>query len=81
MPSDLKLGDESAKPLAPGLYLVATPIGNWATLRCARSKFCAALTASPAKTRAKPKSFLNHFQIDKKTVSCHEHNERSRPQN
>jgi 16S rRNA (cytidine1402-2'-O)-methyltransferase len=67
-------GDEDT-PLAPGLYLVATPIGNLGdiTLR-ALDVLRRAYRIACEDTRQTQK-LLNHFQIATRTVSCHQHNE------
>jgi 16S rRNA (cytidine1402-2'-O)-methyltransferase len=70
-----------AEPLAPGLYLVATPIGNLgditlralATLERADVVYCEDTRHS--------RTLLNHFAISRATRAYHEHNaerERSR---
>ena len=66
------------QPLAPGLYLVATPIGNLGdiTLR-ALDVLRRAGRIACEDTRVTQK-LLNHFSITTPTVSCHEHNERER---
>jgi 16S rRNA (cytidine1402-2'-O)-methyltransferase len=65
-------------PLAPGLYLVATPIGNLEdiTLRALRVLRSADLVACED-TRHTSK-LLSHYGISTATISYHEHNERER---
>jgi 16S rRNA (cytidine1402-2'-O)-methyltransferase len=62
-------------PLAPGLYLVATPIGNLEdiTLRALRVLRCADRIA--CEDTRQTQKLLNHFEIRTPTVSYHMHNE------
>lgn len=65
-------------PLAPGLYLVATPIGNLedVTLRALRVLRDADRIA--CEDTRQTQKLLNHFGIRTPTISCHQHNERER---
>ncbi len=69
---------QSDKALAPGLYLVGTPIGNLEdiTLRALRVlRQCDRIACEDTRQTQK---LLNHFQIATPTVSLHQHNERER---
>ena len=69
---------ESGRTLAPGLYLVATPIGNLEdiTLRALRVLKQADVIA--CEDTRQTQKLLNHYSVTTRTTSYHEHNEITR---
>lgn len=63
---------------APGLYLVATPIGNLGDITLRALDVLRGADRIACEDTRHTHKLLNHFQIATPTVSCHEHNERQR---
>lgn len=74
------LFDLIARPLAPGLYLVATPIGNLADISLRALAVLARADLIAAEDTRHSKKLLSRFGIAAKLTPYHEHNaERERP--
>jgi 16S rRNA (cytidine1402-2'-O)-methyltransferase len=65
-------------PLAPGLYLVATPIGNLGDITLRALDVLKRADRIACEDTRQTQKLLNHFGIATPTVSLHEHNERER---
>ncbi|HEX7729844.1 MAG TPA: 16S rRNA (cytidine(1402)-2'-O)-methyltransferase [Terracidiphilus sp.] len=65
-------------PLAPGLYLVATPIGNLGDITLRALDVLRAADLIACEDTRQTQKLLNHFAVDARTVSYHMHNERER---
>jgi 16S rRNA (cytidine1402-2'-O)-methyltransferase len=64
--------------LAPGLYLVATPIGNLGDITLRALDVLQHADRIACEDTRQTQKLLNHFQITTPTESLHEHNERQR---
>jgi 16S rRNA (cytidine1402-2'-O)-methyltransferase len=64
--------------LAPGLYLVATPIGNLGDITFRAIEVLRTVDRIACEDTRQTQKLLNHYGIATPTVSYHEHNERTR---
>jgi 16S rRNA (cytidine1402-2'-O)-methyltransferase len=70
--------DSPEDQLAPGLYMVATPIGNLGDITLRALDVLKRVDRIACEDTRQTQKLLNHFQIATPTVSCHQHNERER---
>lgn len=68
----------TAPPLAPGLYVVATPIGNLRDITLRALETLAAVELVLCEDTRTSAKLLDHFGISAKRQAFHEHNERDK---
>ena len=66
------------QPLAPGLYLVATPIGNLEDITIRALRILRSADRIACEDTRQTAKLLNHFAIQTPSVSLHAHNEHAR---
>jgi len=66
------------RELAPGLYLVGTPIGNLEDITLRALRVLRQADRIACEDTRQTQKLLNHFQIQTPTISLHQHNERDR---
>jgi 16S rRNA (cytidine1402-2'-O)-methyltransferase len=70
--------ETSDRPLAPGLYLVGTPIGNLGDITLRAIRVLRSADRIACEDTRQTQKLLNHYGITTPTISCHEHNEAER---
>ena len=70
--------EQALRPLAPGLYLVATPIGNLGDITLRALRVLKSADRIACEDTRQTQKLLNYYGITTPTVSMHEHNEAER---
>ena len=74
----MPMDGEPETPLAPGLYLVSTPIGNLGDITLRALDVLRRVDRIACEDTRQTQKLLNHFEITTPTISCHQHNEHTR---